>query len=126
MNSDQPNPKAPYQPSLHIRLLAWFGIYFAAQLPLIPYHADLVWFPMGIFGPFVLLADKITRTEIALPIWTLKAAYALYTVHLAASLIVRRRKMFRILIWIGYLPKWSEARRYITYAVQVQIGPRDE
>jgi len=100
LKTDRPNPKPPYEPKLLVRVLFWFGIYFAAQLPLIAYHADFVWFPLGLVGPFVILADKLTRSEIHLPAWTLNATYAFYAVHLAASLIVRRRKTFYILVWI--------------------------
>ena len=97
MNTD---PKPPYQPGLLVRLLIWFGIYFAAQLPLIPYHADYVWYPFGLVMPFVMLADKLTHSEIHLPALTLNILYVFYAAHLAASLIVRPRRTYYILIWI--------------------------
>jgi hypothetical protein len=100
MNPAQSNPKAPYEPHLVLRLLLWFGLYFGAQLPLIPYRQDWAWFPMGLLGPFVYLANKITGAEIVLPIWTLRALYACYAIHLLASLVVRRGKTFQVLIWI--------------------------
>jgi peptidoglycan/LPS O-acetylase OafA/YrhL len=55
---------------------------------------------MGLLGPFVYLANKITGTEITFPGWTLRATYAFYAIHLVASLVVRRRRTFQILIWI--------------------------
>jgi hypothetical protein len=103
LNPPQPTTKPPYEPGFAFRLLLWFGIYIGAQLPLIPYRQDWAWFPMGLLGPFVYLANKITGAEIALPMWTLRVLYIGYALHLIASLVVRRRKIFQLLIWILFV-----------------------
>jgi hypothetical protein len=100
LNANPTTAKVPYEPSLPLRLLLWFGLYFGAQLPLIPYRQDWAWFPLGLLGPFVYLLNKITGAEIALPMWTLRVLYIGYALHLIASLVVRRRKTFQLLIWI--------------------------
>jgi hypothetical protein len=100
LDPQKPSVEPVPGPHTGVRLLWWFGIYFTAQFPLFPYRADYSYFPVGLTFPFLLLADKITGTEILLPAWVRDATYGFYILHLAASLVVRSCKAFRILLWI--------------------------
>ena len=108
-------------PNRFIRLLWWFGIYLAAQLPLIPWALNMDWhlwplFPMAMEWSFVCLVSALmphmpnnpdgsitaTRQTIENFTWTVAIIlpWATYVIHLIWTLCVRRRRSFLILIWI--------------------------
>jgi hypothetical protein len=94
--SDKASP-SNYAPSVPIRLLCWFGIYFVAQLPLI-YFAFAFWmFPLGlasyIFPLLGWLGSLQLEKEIAATL-----AYTFYLWHLILSLAVRSKKIFWFLM----------------------------
>ena len=115
MNDSRPAPHRV------IRLLLWFGIYFAAQLPLIPWGCKIDWhlwplYPMTMEWSFVSLVTWLmphmpnnsdgsitsTRQAIETCIWTVGEIFpwATYVVHLICTLCVRKRRSFLILMWI--------------------------
>jgi hypothetical protein len=108
-----------YRPSVGVRLLWWFGIFLAAQLPLIPLilwihcNSGRIWFvfPMGLEWPFFLLTawlvpqpDPTTsfaqNLHYAYRIIMMVFPWAIYAVHLFLSLCIRERRHFLILMWI--------------------------
>jgi hypothetical protein len=113
--------KSSYSPSFGIRLLWWFGIYFAAQLPLIPWALKMDWrlwplFPMAMEWGFVCFVGALmphmpnnpdgsitsTRQAIENCIWTVAIIFpwATYISHFVCTLRVRKRRSFLILMWI--------------------------
>jgi hypothetical protein len=107
-------------PSRGIRLLWWFGIYFAAQLPLIPWGYHLNWhlwplFPMAMEWGFIGLVSWLvprsvfeaggnqnTAQILQICIWwvAIILPWATYVTHLIWTLCIRTRRSFLILIWI--------------------------
>jgi hypothetical protein len=82
-----------YTPSVGVRLLWWFGIYVAAQLPL-AFSSSPFWaFPAGL--AVLLLSSTAPSLNSLLPI-----GYVSYFVHLILSLTVRSKNFFRILMVI--------------------------
>jgi hypothetical protein len=104
-------------PSPGIRLLWWFSIYVAAQLPLIPYviaggweRNDWVWllFPQGmewwLLYSTAWIVNQINQTSqvagTCFRIALMAFPWSLYAVHLFYSLRVRRRRTFLVFMWI--------------------------
>ncbi len=96
-----------------IRLLLWFGIYFGAQIPLIPwtYKAWQLWpfFPMTLeWGFGGLVAWLVPRNvwdaggdRLRDCVWWVAAALPLiYVVHLICTLCVQSRRSFLGFVWI--------------------------
>ena len=87
-----------YQPSPGIRLLWWFGIYFAAQLPLVTMAPAFWMFPVGLsfyLAPLVPTAYADSSKELIPDL-----GYIFYALHLALSLIFPSRRVFLILMLI--------------------------
>jgi hypothetical protein len=112
MNTDNEDRPAP---SRGIRLLCWFGIYVAAQLPLIPwmYRFDrTLWplFPMGMeWGLICLIGALVPRViweaggdQFQYCAWWVAAVlpWVTYVVHFVCTLCVRNRRTFLTLVWI--------------------------
>ena len=85
-----------FEPSLGNRILWWFGIYFAAQLPLIKYIAGFYLFPFGLAVYYRFLISSGDGQNQG---WML-FPYALYVIHLVLSLCWPNPKAFRILMII--------------------------
>jgi predicted small secreted protein len=96
-------PSAPYEPSVGTRLLWWFGIYFAAQLPLI-FFIPFFWaFPLGLATYILFMFPSIESHPRSHPfaielVYTL--AYTFYLWHLILSLAVRSKRTFVVLMII--------------------------
>ena len=103
-------------PSIRTRLLCWFGIYFAAQLPLIPWALNINWqawplFPMAMeWGLIGLISWLVPRSlfdaggnqPLENCVWWVAAIFpwVTYIAHLICTLCVRKRRSFLILMWI--------------------------
>ncbi len=100
-------------------MLWWFGIYFVAQLPIIPW--TLAWWQMWLLFPMTmewgfmgLMGSLIPKSvwqadgnQHAATIlyncaWTVAAIlpWATYVTHCICTLCVRQRRSFLILMWI--------------------------
>jgi len=90
-------PKSPYSPTLGVRLLCWFGIYFGAQLPLVFFAFAFWMFPLGlatfIFPLLGGLGSLQLEKEIAATL-----AYTFYLWHLILSLTIRSKRIFVVLM----------------------------
>ena len=80
-------------PSLRVRLIWWFGVYFAAQLPLIMFLPFEPMFPLGLLA--LWLPGKDFNGGLFEPI--LVSSYGFYIVHLILSLSLPSKMAFRIL-----------------------------
>jgi hypothetical protein len=92
----KPREKTP-APSRIARFAWWFGIYLAAQLPLIK-HAGVFWmYPLG-------LSNFLMFYNINIPLWcgsglTLVCVpYVIYLVHLVLSLSVTKKRFLFMMI----------------------------
>jgi len=103
-----------------VRLLWWFGIYLAAQLPLIPWALNIDWhlwplFPMAMEWGFIGLVSWLVPRSVFEAggnqhaaqilencVWWVAAIlpWATYVTHLICTLCVRKRRSFLILMWI--------------------------
>jgi hypothetical protein len=113
MSADEKNCSAPRR---WVRLLIWFGIYAAAQLPFIPW----VWPEIERRNPVVLLFPQAMEWGILIVSWYLGfdqnkipvslqglvgwlfviSPWAIYVTHLVLMVWARNRKTFLILIWV--------------------------
>ncbi len=113
MAFQNPSRQTEPAPRTRNRLLWWFGIYLAAQLPLIPLVLPLRgWmrflFPTGMAWPLIYLTGgllaRIGKVGSAygeyFVITLMIVPWILYAVHLFLSLSVRSRRHFLILLWI--------------------------
>ena len=89
----------PYAPSVGVRLLWWFGIYFGAQLPFyIRAPGLIIWigkFPEGALAPFVP-SDFVSDPGGILG----TLGYAVYLGHFILNLVVRTKRVFFLLMII--------------------------
>jgi len=117
VKTDNQNRPAP---SRTIRLLCWFGIYVAAQLPLVPWAYYIDWrlwplFPMAMEWGFICLVSALVPRSllemggnqysadiVRYFLWWVAAIlpWAAYFTHFTCTLFVRERRSFLILIWI--------------------------
>lgn len=84
------------EPPAKIRTAWWFGIYFAAQLPLISMIAAFYLFPIGLSRAFVPASAGGDNKSL---MWLfLLGPYVIYLAHFIATLTVRSKKFFQILM----------------------------
>lgn len=96
--------REPDSPSIRARLLWWFGMYLAFQLPLVAYAGFFLWFPTGLIGPFVELYAPYRGDNNYFP-WmnhplVVPLGYLFYLAHFLATLFWPGPKSFRILMVI--------------------------
>jgi len=89
-----------YAPSIGVRLLCWFGIYFGAQLPLIFFAFAFWMFPMGLAAYLFSIFPRITVPNQFINVTACTLAYAFYLIHLTLSLTVRNKRTFIVLMII--------------------------
>ena len=87
-------------PPRKTRAALWFGIYFAAQLPLISVIGAFYLFPTGLFRSFFPTNGEISPS---VGIAVIVVPYVVYLVHLIASLNVRSRTTFQMLLVILFV-----------------------
>ena len=85
-------------PPVKIRAALWFGIYFAAQLPLISMTAGFYLFPTGLFKVLIPVGTNGISGPGPLFWFVLFGPYVIYLVHLIATLNVRSKAVFQILL----------------------------
>ena len=82
-------------PPRRTRAAWWFGIYFVAQIPLISLIAGFYLFPIGLFRP-LFPPDGGDNAPSAFLV--IVGPYVVYLMHLIASLNVRSRNIFQLLM----------------------------
>jgi hypothetical protein len=84
-------------------MLSWFGIYFAAQLPLVAYYQFVTLFPAGLISAYISPFLPPPENDY-FPVLRCTPAvifgYVFYFVHFFLTLVASRPGAFRILIRI--------------------------
>jgi hypothetical protein len=98
--SEQEHPTAPRDkvaPSATVRLAWWFGIYFAAQLPLVTCIAGFYLFPLGL-ARLVVSAGGSGSMPGGIMLFLVVLPYLFYIVHFLVAMNTRSKATFQILM----------------------------